>query len=160
MVRYDRQRKELRQKDGGGPAFILHDGPPFANGQPHIGHAVNKILKDMMCRYKMMRGDAVSFVPGWDCHGLPIELLADRVRRGNTFDSPEEAAKAVRAKARSIAQGAIAEQREAFQQWGVRDPATTPRAAQPTMIRHQPPVARSFQARGCCNHSWETLFRS
>jgi isoleucyl-tRNA synthetase len=54
--------------------FTLHDGPPYANGDLHIGHALNKILKDFINRYEMMRGKKVRYVPGWDCHGLPIEL--------------------------------------------------------------------------------------
>jgi isoleucyl-tRNA synthetase len=119
MFRYTEQRKRLRQRDGGGPAFILHDGPPFANGQAHIGHAVNKVLKDMVSRYRMLRGDSVSFIPGWDCHGLPIELLAGQAVRGKQFESALEASKAVRAEARTIAAGAIEGQRKAFQQWGV-----------------------------------------
>lgn len=53
---------------------MLHDGPPYANGDLHIGHALNKILKDFINRYKMLRGFNVRYVPGWDCHGLPIEL--------------------------------------------------------------------------------------
>src|SRR5438477_12720378 len=54
--------------------FILHDGPPYANGHLHLGHALNKILKDMIVRYKTMAGYYAPYVPGWDCHGLPIEL--------------------------------------------------------------------------------------
>ncbi|MBW3587367.1 MAG: class I tRNA ligase family protein, partial [Cyanobacteria bacterium 0813] len=57
-----------------GDLFILHDGPPYANGQLHIGHALNKILKDFINRYQMLRGKKVRYVPGWDCHGLPIDL--------------------------------------------------------------------------------------
>ena len=57
----------------GAPTFILHDGPPYANGNIHIGHALNKILKDIVVRYKCMRGFKAPYVPGWDCHGLPIE---------------------------------------------------------------------------------------
>lgn len=56
--------------------FILHDGPPYANGKPYMGHAVNKVLKDVACRYEMLSGRKVHFIPGWDCHGLPIELKA------------------------------------------------------------------------------------
>src|SRR3989338_1052238 len=58
---------------GGKQSFVLHDGPPYANGTLHMGHFLNKILKDMVCRYRWTQGDSVSFVPGWDCHGLPIE---------------------------------------------------------------------------------------
>ncbi len=54
--------------------FILHDGPPYANGSLHIGHALNKILKDIINKYKLLQGYKVRYVPGWDCHGLPIEL--------------------------------------------------------------------------------------
>ncbi|KAI9096361.1 hypothetical protein K1719_026080 [Acacia pycnantha] len=57
-----------------GESFILHDGPPYANGNLHIGHALNKILKDIINRYKILQNYKVHFVPGWDCHGLPIEL--------------------------------------------------------------------------------------
>src|SRR3989338_1747881 len=53
--------------------FILHDGPPYANGDIHIGHALNKILKDIIVKYKTMRGLDAPYVPGWDCHGMPIE---------------------------------------------------------------------------------------
>ena len=56
--------------------FVLHDGPPYANGPLHIGHALNKITKDIICRFQVTQGRRVSFVPGWDCHGLPIELKA------------------------------------------------------------------------------------
>jgi isoleucyl-tRNA synthetase len=57
-----------------GEKFILHDGPPYANGSLHMGHALNKILKDIINRYQMLRGRKVRYVLGWDCHGLPIEL--------------------------------------------------------------------------------------
>jgi isoleucyl-tRNA synthetase len=63
----------IRKKTTGRPKFILHDGPPYANGDIHIGHALNKILKDFVVKYKIMRGFDVPFVPGWDCHGLPVE---------------------------------------------------------------------------------------
>jgi valyl-tRNA synthetase len=66
----------LPQAKRSGPAFVLHDGPPFANGDPHMGHFLNRVLKDFVCRYRVMRGQRVSFVPGWDCHGLPIEVKA------------------------------------------------------------------------------------
>lgn len=69
---YTWQRTNLQNND----EFILHDGPPYANGKPHMGHALNKILKDIVLRYKLLSGKLVHFVPGWDCHGLPIELKA------------------------------------------------------------------------------------
>lgn len=74
----DWEREGLYQKiqaeRASSPAFILHDGPPYANGDIHMGHALNKILKDIVIRYKTMRGFRAPYVPGWDCHGLPVEL--------------------------------------------------------------------------------------
>jgi len=66
---YDR----IQQRAAGKPAFVLHDGPPFTNGDVHIGTALNKLLKDAILRFKSMRGFRTPYVPGWDCHGLPIE---------------------------------------------------------------------------------------
>lgn len=63
----------LRRNSKGRPRYILHDGPPYANGDIHMGHALNKILKDIIIKYKSMRGFDAPYVPGWDCHGLPIE---------------------------------------------------------------------------------------
>src|ERR1051325_10558763 len=63
-----------RERLKGKKQFILHDGPPYANGHLHLGHALNKILKDLIVRYKTMAGAYAPYVPGWDCHGLPIEL--------------------------------------------------------------------------------------
>ncbi|HNO64037.1 MAG TPA: class I tRNA ligase family protein, partial [Thauera aminoaromatica] len=90
----DWQQKKLYQRirkaSAGRPKFVLHDGPPYANGSLHIGHALNKILKDIIVRSKTLAGFDAPYVPGWDCHGLPIEhkvevthgknLPADRVR--------------------------------------------------------------------------------
>ncbi|XP_016773003.2 isoleucine--tRNA ligase, mitochondrial isoform X1 [Apis mellifera] len=103
---YDWQKKNLS-----GPDFILHDGPPYANGIPHMGHAINKILKDITLRYKIMNQNRVHYVPGWDCHGLPIELKAVH----NNAENPLE----IRKKARKYAEEAIIKQKEAFQSWGV-----------------------------------------
>jgi isoleucyl-tRNA synthetase len=63
----------------GRPKFILHDGPPYANGDIHIGHAVNKVLKDIIVRSKTLAGFDAPYVPGWDCHGLPIELMVEKL---------------------------------------------------------------------------------
>ena len=65
--------KRLREESKGKPKFVLHDGPPYANGDIHIGHALNKILKDVVNRSQQMLGKDANYVPGWDCHGLPIE---------------------------------------------------------------------------------------
>ena len=65
--------RKLREDAAGRPKYVLHDGPPYANGNIHIGHALNKILKDVITRSFQMRGSDSNYVPGWDCHGLPIE---------------------------------------------------------------------------------------
>src|SRR5271166_691407 len=82
--------KRIRQKSKGAVPFILHDGPPYANGHIHIGHALNKILKDMIVKYKTMKGFDALYIPGWDCHGLPIEhqLLKDMKASKSDFDTP------------------------------------------------------------------------
>ena len=69
---------QIRQNCAGRPKFVLHDGPPYANGRIHIGHALNKVLKDFVVRSSTMAGYDAPYVPGWDCHGLPIELKVDR----------------------------------------------------------------------------------
>ena len=71
-----------------GEAFVLHDGPPYANGALHIGHLLNKVLKDTFNRHRVLHGHRVSFVPGWDCHGLPIELKALEVRSSSSLQHP------------------------------------------------------------------------
>ncbi len=70
--------EKLRERRKGADHYILHDGPPYANGHIHIGHALNKILKDIIVKYKSMKGFYAPYVPGWDCHGLPIELQVDK----------------------------------------------------------------------------------
>src|ERR1700689_647707 len=62
----------------GRPLFVLHDGPPYANGHIHYGHILNKILKDIVCKFRTMSGFRTPYVPGWDTHGLPIELAVER----------------------------------------------------------------------------------
>nr|XP_006826008.1 PREDICTED: isoleucine--tRNA ligase, mitochondrial-like [Saccoglossus kowalevskii] len=108
---YSWQRQQARDKE-----FCLHDGPPYANGDPHIGHAVNKILKDILNRYKLLRGFKVHYVPGWDCHGLPIELKALSEKKEDFKQlSPME----IRKKAFKYAQKSIKRQQDAFRRWGV-----------------------------------------
>ena len=71
-------RPDARAPRRRAPKFVLHDGPPYANGDIHIGHALNKILKDFIVKSRTMAGFDAPYVPGWDCHGLPIELKVDR----------------------------------------------------------------------------------
>ncbi|XP_053462359.1 isoleucine--tRNA ligase, mitochondrial [Nycticebus coucang] len=96
--------------------FCLHDGPPYANGDPHVGHALNKILKDIANRYHMMSGSKIHFVPGWDCHGLPIEIkvLSELGSKAQSLSAVE-----IREKARSFAKAAIEKQKSAFLRWGI-----------------------------------------
>ncbi|XP_034530676.1 isoleucine--tRNA ligase, mitochondrial isoform X2 [Notolabrus celidotus] len=106
---YSWQRERKAKKE-----FCLHDGPPYANGDPHVGHALNKILKDIRNRFEILRGRQVHYIPGWDCHGLPIELKA-LGELGTGSLTPLQ----IRQKARAFAEGAIARQKSAFQRWGV-----------------------------------------
>nr|CAH8840318.1 unnamed protein product [Trichobilharzia regenti] len=92
--------------------YVLHDGPPYANGELHAGHALNKVLKDISLRLKLLNGYTVEFIPGWDCHGLPIELKAI----GNSnLHSPNE----IRRAASLLAQKFVGIQKNSFQEWGV-----------------------------------------
>ena len=68
---------EIRKARAGSPKYILHDGPPYANGAIHLGHALNKCIKDFVVKTKTMAGFDAPYVPGWDCHGLPIEIKVD-----------------------------------------------------------------------------------
>jgi len=70
--------KAIRQSKAGKPKFVLHDGPPYANGDIHIGHAVNKILKDIIVKCRCLAGYDARYVPGWDCHGMPIEIQIEK----------------------------------------------------------------------------------
>ena len=95
--------------------FVLHDGPPYANGAPHIGHALNKILKDIVNRFKLLRGYRVLYRPGWDCHGLPIELKACK---GDGECDVTLNATEIRMKAAQYAKNAVNDQKRAFLSWG------------------------------------------
>lgn len=120
---YDWQRETRTRTSEQHGRFTLHDGPPFANGPLHIGHALNKILKDITCRFQLSLGKRVDYVPGWDCHGLPIEIKAleqQQVREPTNNGSggarkPSE----IRSIARRLAHDAFSKQKQAFQQWGI-----------------------------------------
>ncbi|MEI7998966.1 MAG: class I tRNA ligase family protein, partial [Candidatus Omnitrophota bacterium] len=112
----DKIYQRLREKSKGKKPFILHDGPPYANGHIHIGHALNKILKDIIVRYKTMKGFDALYVPGWDCHGLPIEhqLLKDLKAKKGDFDTV-----VFRKKAQEYAMKFVGIQREEFKRLGI-----------------------------------------
>jgi len=108
--------RRLRETRQGAPKFILHDGPPYANGEIHIGHAVNKVLKDIIVKARSFDGKDAPYVPGWDCHGLPIELQVEKKvgKAGVKVD-----AKTFRQACRDYAAVQIAKQREDFVRLGV-----------------------------------------
>lgn len=100
-----------------GELFILHDGPPYANGSLHIGHALNKILKDIINRYQLLRGRKVRYVPGWDCHGLPIELKV--LQNMKSAERQNLTPLQLRQKAKEFALAAVDDQRNSFKRYGV-----------------------------------------
>ncbi|KAJ2588419.1 isoleucine-tRNA ligase, partial [Coemansia sp. RSA 1797] len=115
---------EWQLKNNRGPQFILHDGPPYANGDLHIGHFMNKVLKDIINRYQVMQGKRVVYIPGFDGHGLPIEQKALETLKGRDRDSldPME----IRKLARNFALKAVARQTESFKEYAVMGDWTHP----------------------------------
>ncbi|MEN9843563.1 MAG: hypothetical protein RLZZ612_1392 [Pseudomonadota bacterium] len=104
---------QLRAARQGAPKFVLHDGPPYANGQIHIGHAVNKVLKDMIVKARQLKGMDAQYIPGWDCHGLPIENAIEKLHGRNLSRDD------MQAKARAFATEQIAQQMSDFKRLGV-----------------------------------------
>lgn len=102
-----------------GDLFVLHDGPPYANGPLHIGHALNKILKDFINRYQMLCGKKVRYVPGWDCHGLPIELKVLQDKKMSSEERLNLTPIELRRKAAAFAQQAVEQQSASFKSYGV-----------------------------------------
>ncbi len=106
----------IQKKNAGSPKFILHDGPPFTNGDVHIGTALNKILKDVILRYKSMKGYSTPYVPGWDCHGLPIEhKVARRLREEKRILGTAE----LRSECAKFSSEFIERQRSQFERLGI-----------------------------------------
>ncbi|WP_434614435.1 isoleucine--tRNA ligase [Tabrizicola sp. M-4] len=114
---YDRLR-EKGKAEGRAP-FVLHDGPPYANGHLHIGHALNKVLKDFIVRSQQMLGRDARYVPGWDCHGLPIEWKIEEQYRAKGLNKDDVDVVAFRQECRKFAEGWIDVQREEFKRLGV-----------------------------------------
>ena len=122
-LRLDLYRR-LREAARGRPKFVLHDGPPYANGNIHIGHALNKILKDVVTRSQQMLGFDANYVPGWDCHGLPIEWkIEEESYRAKGKAKPDlsnpAAMIAFRKECRAYAEHWLKVQREEFKRLGV-----------------------------------------
>ncbi|MBK1853461.1 isoleucine--tRNA ligase [Verrucomicrobiaceae bacterium 5K15] len=106
------QRIQQRRKDSSSPRFLLHDGPPFANGDVHMGTALNKVLKDLVLKSKTMAGFETPYIPGWDCHGLPIEF---KVMQDARDEEPAE----IRRRCEEFARGWIDTQKASFRRLGV-----------------------------------------
>ncbi|MBO8162284.1 MAG: isoleucine--tRNA ligase [Brevibacillus sp.] len=109
--------RQVQERTKGRPSFILHDGPPYANGDIHIGHALNKILKDIIVRYKSMAGFHAPYVPGWDTHGLPIEQAIINAKQ---LDRRAIEVNEFRARCEEYAWSYIEKQRKQFKRLGVR----------------------------------------
>ncbi|RJF85666.1 isoleucine--tRNA ligase [Sphingomonas cavernae] len=112
---YDR----LRETRNGRERFILHDGPPYANGDIHMGHAMNKVLKDIIVRSQSLLGKDAPYIPGWDCHGLPIEWKIEEEYRKKKLNKDEVPAAEFRAECRAYAEKWVAVQRAQFERLGV-----------------------------------------
>jgi len=108
--------ERIREARAGSPLYLLHDGPPYANGPLHLGHALNKCLKDFVVKSKTMAGFDAPYVPGWDCHGLPIEIKVDQQLGGRKLEmNPTD----VRRECRRYAEKYLDLQREQFKRIGV-----------------------------------------
>jgi isoleucyl-tRNA synthetase len=118
--------RTLREQSKGRPKYVLHDGPPYANGNIHIGHALNKILKDLITRSFQMRGYDSNYVPGWDCHGLPIEWKIEEKYRAAGKDKDEVPVNEFREECRQFARHWIGVQTEEFKRLGVVGDFVTP----------------------------------
>jgi isoleucyl-tRNA synthetase len=102
--------------------FVLHDGPPYANGDLHLGHALNKVLKDMICRFQVCQGKRVEYIPGWDCHGLPIEVKALQGQKNvDVANSGADRLHPLRVRlvASRLAAKTVEDQKTAFKNWAV-----------------------------------------
>ena len=111
--------RQLRDKRAGREKFILHDGPPYANGDMHIGHALNHILKDMVVRTQNLLGKDAPYVPGWDCHGLPIEWKVEEEYRKKKRNKDEVPVEEFRAECRAYARHWVDRQREQLKRLGI-----------------------------------------
>ncbi|MCS6958103.1 MAG: isoleucine--tRNA ligase [Aquificaceae bacterium] len=111
--------KRLKERNKGKPLFVLHDGPPYANGHIHIGHALNKVLKDIIVKYRLLTGYDVDFVPGWDCHGLPIEQQVEKELKDKKKSKEELGKVQFRRLCKEYASKFVEVQKEEFVRLGV-----------------------------------------
>ena len=109
--------QRLQEHNAGRPRFVLHDGPPYANGNIHIGHTLNKVLKDLIVKHRAMSGRLAPYIPGWDCHGLPIEIEVERkIGRAKKEAMPKVE---IRRLCREYAARFVDVQREEFKRLGI-----------------------------------------
>jgi isoleucyl-tRNA synthetase len=140
--------QKLRDARRGAPLFVLHDGPPYANGQIHMGHAVNKVLKDMIVKARQLAGFDALYVPGWDCHGLPIENAIEK-KHGRNLSRDD-----MQAKSRAYATEQIAQQMADFKRlgvlgdWGHRYATMDPRNEAGEIRAFKRVIERGFVYRG------------
>ncbi len=119
LARWEQMRlyQRLQERNAGRPRFVLHDGPPYANGHTHLGHTLNKVLKDLIVKHRAMSGRLAPYVPGWDCHGLPIEIEVERkIGRAKKETMPKAE---IRRFCREYATRFVGVQREEFKRLGV-----------------------------------------
>jgi isoleucyl-tRNA synthetase len=128
IARWDGMKlyRKLREQSAGRPKYVLHDGPPYANGHIHIGTALNKILKDVVTRSFQMRGFDANYVPGWDCHGLPIEWKIEEQYRAKGKSKDEVPVNDFRRECREFAEHWIRVQSQEFRRLGVEGDFETP----------------------------------
>jgi isoleucyl-tRNA synthetase len=122
LAKWSEQRlyQTLREQRAGRERFILHDGPPYANGDIHMGHAMNKVLKDIIVRSQTLLGKDAPYIPGWDCHGLPIEWKVEEQYRAKKLNKDEVDPVLFRAECRAYAEKWVAVQRAQFERLGVQ----------------------------------------
>ena len=155
--------RKVREARKGREKFILHDGPPYANGDMHIGHALNHILKDMVCRTQNLLGKDAPYVPGWDCHGLPIEWKVEEEYRKKKKNKDEVPPKEFRAECRAYAQKWVDVQREQLKRLGINGDWDNPyltmdSQAEGTIVRELLKFAESGQLyRGAKPVMWSSV---
>src|SRR5258706_351053 len=116
LARWDEEKifEKVLEKNAGRPTYTLHDGPPYANGNLHAGHALNKVLKDFVVKYRNFAGTQADYVPGWDCHGLPIEQAVEKRLREQKIDKRTLSRDEFLEKCRQYALEFVDKQREQF----------------------------------------------
>jgi isoleucyl-tRNA synthetase len=140
--------------------FILHDGPPYANGDLHLGHALNKVLKDIINRFQLLMNKRVHYIPGWDCHGLPIELKA--LKDGQTLAAKDELTPLkIRSRARKLALETVKRQCNDFKSWGILgDWENAYLTLYPKYVSDQLTVVRKLVERGLLYRQRKPVFFS